>query len=336
MNNVSIPNDFKQKSFWEKPEGVTGMIFLVAAIFGIGYGLFFLLPFIITLLENTVYAAFLFLILGCVLYLLFDKKTHKFVSYLFKSVMRSMTGIFITIDPIGVLKNYIDDLSDNINNMGQQIKNLAGQLGTLKNIISNTDKEMQKNLQTMEIAQKKGDTGTFILQSRQAGRLKESNFTYQDMYKKMEILYKILSKMKDTSDILLQDMNNEVKIQEQRYEIMKKSYNAFKSAMKVVNGDSESREMYERTMEYLANDYGQKLGEIEHFIEVSGSFINGVDIQNGVYEEDAMKMLQEWEKKGDSILLGDQKQQILLSNTVSQTINTSSNTIEVDFTELLK
>ncbi len=336
MNSVSIPNDFKQKSFWEKPEGVTGMIFLVASIFGIGYVLFSLLPFIITLLANTIYAAFLFIVLGCVLYLLFDKKTHKFASYLFKSVMRSMTGVFITIDPIGILKNYIDDLSDNINNMGQQIKNLSGQLGTLKNIINNTDKEMQKNLQTMEIAQKKGDTGTFILQSRQAGRLKESNFTYQDMYKKMEILYKILSKMKDTSDILLQDMNNEVKIQEQRYEIMKKSYNAFKSAMKVVNGDSESREMYERTMEYLANDYGQKLGEIEHFIEVSGSFINGVDIQNGVYEEDAMKMLQEWEKKGDSILLGDQKQQILLSNTVSQTINTSSNTIEVDFTELLK
>ena len=44
---------------------------------------------------------------------------------------------------------------------------------------------------------------------------------------------------------------------------------------------------------------------------MSASFIDSVDIQNGIYEENALRMIEQWEKTGDSILLGDQKRLLL-------------------------
>jgi hypothetical protein len=43
------------KSFWDRPEGKTGMVFLVAGGIAASVGLYFLLPFLITLVANTLY-----------------------------------------------------------------------------------------------------------------------------------------------------------------------------------------------------------------------------------------------------------------------------------------
>ena len=43
----------------------------------------------------------------------------------------------------------------------------------------------------------------------------------------------------------------------------------------------------------VVEDFGMKMGEIDSFIENSKGFVEGLDMQNGVYEADAMKKLQE-------------------------------------------
>ena len=43
---------FKQKSFWQKPEGVTGTIFLLGLLAGGGYLLYIALPTLIGLMSN--------------------------------------------------------------------------------------------------------------------------------------------------------------------------------------------------------------------------------------------------------------------------------------------
>ncbi len=47
-------------------------------------------------------------------------------------------------------------------------------------------------------------------------------------------------------------------------------------------------------------------------IEMSASFIESVDLQNGVFEADALEMIEKWEKVGESLLLGDLKDALLL------------------------
>jgi len=65
-------------------------------------------------------------------------------------------------------------------------------------------------------------------------------------------------------------------------------------------------------MEAVADDVSNKVGEMERFMEMSSNFMDSVDLQNGVFEEEGLKMLEKWEKEGISKILGEEK--IILVN----------------------
>jgi hypothetical protein len=301
----------KMQSFWKKPEGKAGAV--VAALLGAAAltGLYKALPFIITLLENTLYTVGLLTALGAVLYVLFDPKFRTLVGYLYRSVMRTITGWVIELDPINILKTYVEYLKESLEKMDQQIANLRGQIRKLQDEIKRNKQRMQDAVQLASEARKRDNKAVLVLQSRQAGRLQKSNVTYQDLLSKMEVLYRVLQKMREVADILVQDISGEVELKIKEREVILASHSAFKSAMNIINGDRDKKAMFDQTMEYLTADYGMKIGEIEHFIEMSSSFMDSVDLQNGVFEAEAMKMIEEWEKKGDSLLLGSEKQALI-------------------------
>jgi hypothetical protein len=54
-----------------------------------------------------------------------------------------------------------------------------------------------------------------------------------------------------------------------------------------------------------------KVGEMERFMDLSENFMKSVDLQNGIFEEEGLKMLEKWEKEGVSSILGEQKDTLL-------------------------
>ena len=58
-------------------------------------------------------------------------------------------------------------------------------------------------------------------------------------------------------------------------------------------------------MEAVAEDVAGKVGEMERFMEMSANFMDSVDLQNGVFEEEGIKMLEQWEKNSTLMLLGE-------------------------------
>jgi hypothetical protein len=204
----------------------------------------------------------------------------------------------------------VADLKNNAANMDMQIANLRGQMRRLKEQIDANVRAREESLKIAGIAHQQNKQDVFVLKARKACRLQESNMTLQALYEKMGVLYKILQKMYDASLVLIEDIEDEVRVKEQERNAIRASYSAFRSAMRVMRG-SDQKELFDQTMEYLADDYGQKLGEIEHFMDISKGIIDTMDIQNGVYEVEALSQLEEWEKKTDYILFGDQKQAML-------------------------
>ena len=85
----------KLKSFWEKPEGLTGKIILGIGIVAGAIGLYRALPFLITLASNTLYLMGMLGIIAGVLYLIMDPKFRLLVSYAYKNVMRTITKLII-------------------------------------------------------------------------------------------------------------------------------------------------------------------------------------------------------------------------------------------------
>jgi hypothetical protein len=172
-------------------------------------------------------------------------------------------------------------------------------------LVESNQAEITKQMKLASAAKAKGMDQQMVLSSRKASRLKESNEKYTALHTRMEVMYRILNKMHDNSEILLEDTKDQVKLKEQERKAIRASHSAMKSAMSVISGDPDKRAMFDMAMEAVAEDVASKVGEMERFMEMSANFMDSVDLQNGVFEEDGMRMLEQWEKQSTLMLLGE-------------------------------
>ena len=302
MSDISPPN-YEKKSFWQRPEGVTGALFLTAFVGGLGFLLFTYMGALVALAANTLYLVLMLVALAAIIYMVLDPKMRNLIWYMYKSVMRSITGVFVKIDPIGILKSYVEDLQDNLGKMSKQIGLLRGQMRKMATLMKENSAEIEKNLKLASMAKKQGKDSQIILATRKAARLKETNSKYQSLHNRMQVLYRILDKMYKNSEILLEDTKDQVKLKEQERKVIRASHSAMKSAMSVISGDPDKRAMFDQALENIADDVASKVGEMERFMEMSANVMDSIDLQNGVFQEEGMQMLEKWEKESTLMLL---------------------------------
>ncbi len=304
MQKITTPSfNPRPKSFWQKPENITSTVVLTFLVLGAGALLYWALPTLIVLAQNTLYLAIMLVALAALLYVVFDKRTRMLIAYMYKSFIRKLTGLFVTIDPIGILKNYIRDLEGNLEKMGRQIGQLRGQMRHLESLIEQNKEEIESSLRIAKKAKETQNEQQLVLHTRKAARMQETNEKYQKLLAKIEVLHKILTRMYQNSELLLADMREEVKLKEQQRKALRTSYSAMRSSMSVIKGEKE-REMFDRALEAIAEDVAMKIGEMEQFMDLSENLMKSIDLQNAVLEEEGLKMLEEYEKKSRMLLMG--------------------------------
>jgi len=287
----------KSKSFWQRPEGITGGLILAGLVVGGGILLSNILPVLVSLAQNTLYLSGMLAALGAVIYLVLDPKMRNLVWYMYKSAMRWLTGLFVQIDPIGILKSYIEDLEKNLRSLSKQIGALRGQMRQLKGIMDGNNAEIQKNLAIADRAKKQSDEKNLTIATRKAGRLQEANGKYDALLKKMELLYRVLSKMYENSEIVLEDTRDQVTLKEQEYSAIKASHTAIRSAQSILTGNPDQRAMFDQALEAMAEEVSQKVGDMERFMDTSRNLLDSIDLQNGVFQEEGLQLLEQWEKQ---------------------------------------
>src|SRR3989442_1829113 len=147
------------KNFWQRPEGTVGKVVLVLGGIAAAYGFVRILPFLIAAATDTLQLAIL---IGAILLLIFivtDKRVLTLGKLIFQSVMRFLTGLFIELDPIGILKNYIGEMKKNLAIMDEQLGNLNGSIRTLQNQIDTNQKDAEHSMALANQADKKMASG---------------------------------------------------------------------------------------------------------------------------------------------------------------------------------
>ena len=316
--------DRTHKSFWQRPEGTTGMITIAGGLVALYFAAPALLKFMQTMVELTS-AAITFTLLGVVLfailYVLTNKKFQTLVSYMFKSAMRKITAAFVEIDPIGIMKSYIDDLMKKREVLAENRDRLQGQLTVLDRKIRENEGKVEKAMSIASVAQREGNSAQVSVQGRQAMRLEKLNKeSLGPLRMQIEIHLRALKKYYEVTGTVIEDLRNEVDARQVEREMILSSHTAMKAAKAILAGGTDEKELFDQAMEFVVEDYGMKLGEIESFIENSKGFVDGLDMQNMAYEAEALKRLQEWEKKADSVLLGNQKAAMLEHTAVNSTV----------------
>jgi hypothetical protein len=293
------------KSFLERPEGKVGVAVTGVALAAATYGLYLALPALIALATNVIQLAALCACIAVGSYLIADGRVRAFAAYLYKSFFRLLTGFFIEIDPIGILRSHIAELSRKLGAMRDQLGNLNGQIRRVERLI-------EQNTQLRENALSLAHTGRHDpahadasrLQARHAVKLEDSNSRLGAMQQQMQTLFRMLKKLSDTSELVLQDMQNTVDIKTRERSSIKAAYSAYRGALAILQGQSEGRELYDRAMEFLNDDYARKLGEIEMFMDFSDGVIKAADLENLAYDARATERLDEWERRLSDTLLG--------------------------------
>ena len=289
-------------------------VFTLALVGGLGaLGLYFwgeIVPWLLDVATNTLKLAGVCAALGAILWVVLDPRMRTLLRYGYNSLTRWLTRQFVDIDPIGILNTYVARLKERLAEMEQAIGSLQGQRDQLAAFISKNEeeriRELQRAAQAKKIAAQGGDNaadmrGQMALSGRQAGRLEVSNKTLTALLTRMDNLLRALKKMRDTSSVLVQDIQAEVRVRTEEYKMITKGFGAFKHAQKMMATDGPEKELYDETLNRLAETYSEKMGQIEYFMEVSKSMINGADLDNMAYEDSALAQLEKWEKESAGV-----------------------------------
>lgn len=296
MSQIDIKG---QKNFWQRPEGIPGAILLIGALAAAGYGLIQIMPTLITLAENMIYLGAMLGGLFIIGYMVLDQRIRTLVWYFYKSLVRKATGVFIQLDPVAIIEGFLEDLREKMTDMQNQIGKLKGQIRIIKEKIKEKEEKIAHFRDLALAARNMGDNARMNLNNRNAEREIDASEKFSILAEKTEKLYMVLDKMRKYSSIMVEDITHEVEVKKEEREIIRTSHSVMKSAVNIINGNSDRKVIFDQAMEFIADDIGMRIGEMESFMDGTQDFMANMDLENAMYEERGMKALDEWANKVD-------------------------------------
>ncbi|GAB3549946.1 hypothetical protein [Spirosoma fluminis] len=292
--------DVEKRSFWNRPEGILGMIVL-AGVAGLGLVYFNrIIEFLIRATSNVLELALLLGVLGVIIFLITSRDVRTAVFFLFKSLMRSLTGTVIQLNPIAIMKIYVDDLKEKRQKMQGQIDTLAGQLVKLNKKISENNELIKQKFaeanKANSLSDRPGMRESAQLATIEGAGLQEMNEKLFPLQRNMKTVLAFMEKVNQSADYIIKETEIKVRLKETEYKIVKESSNALKTAVSIFKGDPDKRFYFDQSMEYIQDDMSQKLGEMKRAMDLSMDFINGVDIQNGILSDKGEALLEAYNK----------------------------------------
>lgn len=323
FSQIGGSTDADKRSYWSRPEGIVGLLFL-AAIGALGLVYFNrIVEFLIRVTENTLYLAGLLAVVGLLVFLFTSRDVRTAVFFLWKSLMRSIAGSVIQLNPIAIMKIYVDDLKQKRQKMQGQIDTLAGQLVKLnKKINENNDNIKQKFAEANKansLTDRPGMREVASLATIEGAGLQEMNEKLQPLQRNIKMVLAFMEKVNTSADYIIKETEIKVKLKEAEYQIVKESSNALRTAVSIFKGNPDKKFYFDESMEYIQDDMSQKLGEMKRAMDLSMDFINGVDIQNGIMSDKGQTLLDAYNQGEFKLLQPDTTSTV--STVTSQTVN---------------
>ncbi|RTQ53465.1 hypothetical protein EJV47_01625 [Hymenobacter gummosus] len=300
FSQIGGNSDVEKRSFWSRPEGILGLAVIVAAG---GVGLYFfneIVEFLIKVVSNTLQLGLLLGAVALLVFLLTSRDIRTGAFFLFKTLMRKMAGLIIQLDPIAILKIYIDDLKQKRQKMQGQIDTLAGQLVKLnKKINENNDLIKQKFAEANKassMADRPGMKEASQLATIEGAGLQQMNEKLLPLQRNMKVVLAFMEKVNQSADYIIKETEIKVRLKEVEYKIVKESSSALRTAVSIFKGNPDKKFYFDESMEYIQDDMSQKLGEMKRAMDLSMDFINSVDVQNGILSDKGQAMLEAYNK----------------------------------------
>jgi len=303
-------SNFSPKSFWNKPEGKPGMILAAAAAIAGAYGLYLALPFLIALTTNLIYLGALVAVLGAMVYVVLNGTVQALAKNIFQSVCRGIANVYTTIDPIGILRNQLDDMKKAKDELDATIKRFAGSDNNLRTVIARKTQEImqlkaQSEAASRMVASKSDPLEKERIQLSQQTALEHAGLlmtavqqlqALEDQTKDMLVKFRHWSQV---SDAKIDRTQMKVEIFAEQRKMILDAKRTLGVGVRLLKGDPEQLKLVDGAIEFLTEDAARTLGEIQEFNRFSDKMLTDIDIENTANADQARAKFAEFSTKLD-------------------------------------
>jgi len=304
MNEITTS---QPKKWYEKPEnvlvyGVLGGV----AVYSIKH-IESIVASIVHIIEMGVWGLALLLVGSVLGFMLVNGDFHRAAWLLYENAMRKVTGLIVELDPIGSMKSFLKSLGKYQQQLKTSLQAMRGQAEKLTDKLSRSDQAQEHSLKLMSQAQSRSTEKGMALemrkQGRKASRAEDLSITYQGLLNKVRMMIAVMEKVEEATDFMVVDIAETIETESEKRETINEAWKAMNAAKRIL-AKNKQREIYDMALEATQRDYAFKVGEIKQFMRDTESFINTMDLENGVADADALKMLERWEQRSLALLEG--------------------------------
>jgi len=300
--------NYTPKSFWKRPEGPFGMVVLAGLIIAGAWGLYLILPFLISLLTDTLHMVALAAVLFAILWLVFNPTFRAAVTNLFQNTVRFFASWVVETDPIGILRNNLDDMKKAKYDLDQTLQRFAGSDERLqRSIAAKTDEinalghkaqkaEQMANAATdpMEKERLQLERQTFL---EQAGMLMQGVKQLQALEDQTAKMLKTFQHWSQISDSKIQRTENKVNFLAEQRKMILDAKATLGVGQQLLRGNPEQLKMVDMALEYLEDDTSRTLGEIREFSRYTDKLLTDDQIESGAAADEAASKFAEFNQK---------------------------------------
>ena len=283
--------NFTSKSFWKKPEGTPGMVLTAGAVAAGLYGLYLALPILTTIVWGTVNLALGVGVLAAIGYVVTNGTVQTIARNIFQSICRGIATVYTTIDPIGILKNNLDDMRKAKRQLDQTIQTFAGSDNNLKTNIAKKKAEIAQLGANSGSAARMLATKTDALERERIALQKE---TYEQKAGLLMQAVQQLQALEDQTNDMLQKFRHwsqvsdakidrtamKVEIFAEQRKMILDAKGTLSIGQRLLKGDPEQLKLVDGAIEFLTEDAARTLGEIQEFNRFSDKMLTDIDIEN--------------------------------------------------------
>jgi len=312
MSTTPSPlSSLSPKSFWDKKEGKPGMLLTGLLAAGGIYGLYLALPFLIRLTTDLVDFTNHLIELGIsagvlvgLIYIVMNGTVQTLAKNIFQSICRGIATCYTTIDPIGILRNNLDDMVKAKAELDQTVQKFAGSDNKLTADINQKKALVQTLMGKADELGRRIDAGQFKdADSLETAKLQKETWEanagleYQGIQQLQELETQtadMLEKFRHwsrVSDAKIDRMKIKVDFYAKQRAAILMAQKTLGIGIRLLKGDPEQLKLVDGAIEYLNDDAAQTIGEIQDFNKLSSKMLLDVDIENSANARAARQAL---------------------------------------------
>jgi hypothetical protein len=284
----------KKFTFWDTPEGTLGMVVAVAGGIAGVWGFAHILPFLISLLANTLTAA---AELGAIVFLFWafflDKKLPKFLGMRYQLLMKAITYTAIKKDPALFLRWTQDVAKERMKKIYKSLEGAraaANLLESSRESFSNQAKKIQVEYERMK---KMPNVSPIELNTREI-KIADLKRAYDDLEvpsKNSQRWLFGLDKARQYQEAQLDQIAFKIDLTLQKAEIINKLASSVALFKDFITGNDDNSRLQEEGLAMLDHDYMEKSADIDAFLQDSQKLFDAQDTQRAIMSAEGQEIL---------------------------------------------